>query len=32
MSNLMGLGIVVFFVGALLMRLAVEVGWPDDED
>lgn len=31
-SNLMCLGIVVFFIGAILMRLFIEEGRPDDED
>ena len=31
-SNMLCLGIVVFFIGAILMRLFVEVGRPDDKD
>ena len=30
--NLIYLGVVVFFVGAILMRLYIEEGRPDDED
>lgn len=30
--NLIYLGVVVFFVGAILVRLYIEEGQPDDED
>ncbi len=30
--NLIYLGVVVFFVGAILVRLYIEEGRPDDED
>jgi hypothetical protein len=31
-SNLIYLGVILFFVGAILMRLYIEEGPPDDED